>query len=149
MREQAEDAVRARRELRVVPIERVARRAVHERGRGGTGPERLRSEHGSDRAQIRALHMLVEDAARVLRGTREHHAEAVDDAAFRDAQGFSGEIGDSRGLNEVDDCAGRRFGYWHRPASIAAALRIGHKTTPPASAASPREGVQRFEHPFV
>ena len=120
VRQQAEDSVRAGRELRVVPVEGVAAGAVDERGRGRAGLERLRTEHRGGRTRIGALHVLVENAARVLRRAREHDAQAVDDAAFADRDGVFGEVGEPRVLDEVDDCAGRRFGCCHRAASIAA-----------------------------
>ncbi len=90
VRQQTEDTVGARRELRVVPVERMAARAVHERRRRRTGLERPRPEHGGVGALIRALHVRIQDRAGVLRRAREQHAEAVDDAAFGDRDRVGG-----------------------------------------------------------
>ena len=126
VREQAEDPVRARRELRVVPVERVAARAVDESCVRRARLERLRSEHGRVVPRVGAFDMRVHDLARGLRRAREQHAEPVDDAALRDRDGFGRESGEPRADDETNDRAGRGVLVRHRRERIAGRSRPRH-----------------------
>ena len=104
VRQQPEDAVGARRELRIVPVERVAARAVQQRRRRRAGAECARDRTPwlrrgrPSRARRRAG---CWPASCVEPG--QHHAKPVDDAALRRWQPLRREMLEGCRADEVHD----------------------------------------------
>ena len=110
MREQAVDVRWIVRDLRVVPIMRMARRAQHA---GGDCCGRL---VGAARQQQRVFppallqRVINQDMHGMFGAARNHHAQRIDHAALADAQSLCGQIVIGNLLDELycfsRDCAG-------------------------------------------
>ena len=94
MRQQPEDAIGARRQLRIVPVERVAARAVQQRRRRRAGTECRRTERRGLGEAVRLVHICAQDTACLLRGAGQHHPKAVDDAALSDVNRLGRKSGE-------------------------------------------------------
>ena len=105
VRQQSEDTVGTGRQLRVVPVQRMAARPVEQRRRGGTAPERLRAERGGLRLRVNCLDVAAQDTAGVLRRSGQHDAESVDDASLRDLDGLRRKILPAGPANEIHNRA--------------------------------------------
>ncbi len=94
VRQQAEDPICARRQLGIVPVERVAARAVQQRGRRRPGTECRGTECRGLGVAVRLVHICAQDTACLLRGAGQHHPKAVDDAALSDVNGLGRKSGE-------------------------------------------------------
>ncbi len=92
MRQQPEDAIGARRQLGIVPVERVAARAVQQGGRRRTGTERRGTERRGLGEAVRLVHVCAQNTGCVLHRARQHHAKRIDNAALPCANGLSRKI---------------------------------------------------------
>ena len=105
VRQQSEDTVGAGRQLRVVPVQRMAARPVEQRRRGRTAPERLGAERGGLRLRVNCLNVAAQDTAGVLRRSGQHDAESVDDASLCDPDGLRRKIPPAGPADEIHDRA--------------------------------------------
>ncbi len=113
MRQQAEDTIRGRRELGVIPVHRVAAGGVEKRRRAGGRAKHLRAEDGGLSAAVGAPDVIAQNGAAVGRRSGEHDAQPVDDAAPGKFGGVGRHIPPARAGDEVDAGSSRADGLSH------------------------------------